>query len=232
MSQTVQDRYRALRLTSRTAATALALARDAAKNFYYYPPCINRPFSADRQNSNDQPSNQYRWIDNVTRLGWRPAGYADEITAHIKHRGWYANTFFDEVYRGIVYRLPRGRFLYGYADPLNDDCALIANTTATTLYDAANRADRIAQMFAERDMEYSEAWQSVSAAVNQKRERRKDVMEALKDLRELETCDSPRIRTTIRSAFKTTWEAYRYAATQLAAASDNAAPYGISQAEF
>lgn len=193
MSQTVQDRYRAFRLTSRTAATALAMARDAAKNFYYYPPCINPPFSAEPQQANDLASNQYRWIDKVTRLGWRPAGYAD---------------------------------------PLNDDCALIANTIATTLSDAAIRADHLAQIFAERDMEYSEAWQSISAAVDRKRERRKDVIEALKDLRELETCDSPRIRTTIRSAFKTAWQAYRSAATQLAAASDGAAPYGISQAQF
>ena len=104
-----------------------------------------------------------RWIENVSR-GLRLVGYADEI-ARIDHKGWYTDDDGSngETYRGIVYQLPshgETLYVYGYADPCNDDCALLCFDTETDKLDAARAADRFAEIFAEEQREYSTAWQA------------------------------------------------------------------------
>ena len=77
-----------------------------------------------------------RWVENVSR-GLRLVGFADEIASKeghrrtIDHRGWFTDEDqCGEIYRGVVYQLPshgdeKECYVYGYADPNNDDCALL-----------------------------------------------------------------------------------------------------------
>jgi hypothetical protein len=101
-----------------------------------------------------------RWIENVSR-GLRFVGYADDI-ARLNHKGWYIrDEDYGEVYRGVVYQLPARhglpQYVYGYADPCNDDCALICFDVEADKADAARAADRFAEIFAEHERDYDRA---------------------------------------------------------------------------
>ena len=102
-----------------------------------------------------------RWIENVS-LGLRLVGFADEILPRLRHKGWFIDEDLqDEVYRGVVYQLPshkgETRFVYGYADPYNKDCALICFDLQSEKEDTARHADRMAEIFAEEQRDYSRA---------------------------------------------------------------------------
>lgn len=232
MHQTIPERYTVLRKRGVPARAALYLARTLIKPVYITEPFIGSPFPFDSQNQNEPDVCGFRWVEQVTFLGWRCAGYADDIRSSMRHRGWFADAHQDEVYRGIVYRLPGGRFVSGYADPVNADCALIANATTQDIDDAARSADQIAERFAERDRYYSEAWHAVSNAVASRRSARAIASDALANLRELETCDSPRIHAAILSAFNHAWTAYRSANSALQDVLAQTAEFNISAAEF
>lgn len=111
-----------------------------------------------------------RWVENVSQ-GLRCVGFADEVMRGegfpraIDHKGWYSrDEDFDEVYRGIVYQLPARhglpQFVYGYADPNNDDCALICFDPVDDKKEAAKQADRFAEIWAEHERDYDRAWRA------------------------------------------------------------------------
>jgi hypothetical protein len=107
-----------------------------------------------------------RWVENVSR-GLRLVGFADKVAdeagSHaIEHQGWFTDDDFqDEVYRGVVYQLPvrdgETQFVYGYADPNNDDCALLCFEPFTDKLEAAKQADRFAELMAESERDYRRA---------------------------------------------------------------------------
>lgn len=135
-----------------------------------------------------------RWVENVSK-GWRLIGYADDLNRSIQHTGWFTDgDGMSETLRGIVYRLPsrKGSPVYavGYADPWNDDCALLEIVTdCDDDSDAALRADSIAERCAETDREYQDAWQlgrkyaSASETIASERETRKKLFQELKVVR-------------------------------------------------
>jgi hypothetical protein len=105
-----------------------------------------------------------RWVENVS-CGLRLVGFADEIARSIDHKGWFLRDdgIDGEVYRGVVYQLPTrhrlGMFVYGYADPNNDDCALLCFADPSMdKMEAARRADRFAEIMAEGERDYNRAW--------------------------------------------------------------------------
>lgn len=111
-----------------------------------------------------------RWIENVSR-GLRLVGFADEIARKegcwrtIDHKGWYTDDDGAmETLRGVVYQLPsRGDgecYVYGYADPCNDDYALLSFDITVDKMEAARQADRFAKIFAEEQRDYNRAWQA------------------------------------------------------------------------
>jgi hypothetical protein len=106
-----------------------------------------------------------RWVENVSR-GLRNVGFADEIIERLRHKGWFTEDDGDngEVYRGIVYQLPshgEGEcYVYGYADPCNDDCALLVFDIVGDKTEAARNADRFAEVCAEEQRDYNRAWQA------------------------------------------------------------------------
>lgn len=164
-----------------------------------------------------------RWIENIG-TAWRFAGFADEIASSIRHRGYYTNEFYDDVYRGVVYRLPsrNGKPVYfvGYIDPNNDDAA--RGEIETGLADdneAAWRADRIAEIAAEKEREYQSAWQLGSEyfdngeTIQAERDTRRELFSELRTLRDAARPDTPTICKTIqdriRSSKQTIMAAYK-----------------------
>lgn len=61
----------------------------------------------------------------------------------------------------------------------------------------------------------------MSSAHDRVTEARKAAREALEDVRDLETCDSPRIQKRIKDAFAAAWSKYRKAMSALIEALDN-----------
>lgn len=111
-----------------------------------------------------------RWVENASR-GLRLVGFADEIAREegrprmIDHRGWYTDEDGSngERYRGVVYQLPsRGApvYVYGYADPINEGCALLDFTGTSDKMEAARYADGFAERFAEEQRTCNEAWEA------------------------------------------------------------------------
>lgn len=101
-----------------------------------------------------------RWIENVS-AGLRFHKFADEISRHINHTGWFIDNNQDEKLRGAVYLLPHGKYLAGYADAYNNDCARIDFTTIhNDELSAALAADGIAENTARDERDYNEAWRA------------------------------------------------------------------------
>lgn len=119
--------------------------------------------------------NKRRWIEDVSAIGLRDAGYSDEIVKSMRHQGWYADAFQSETYRGSVYQLAgrngRARYVYGYDDPCNKGAArlsfaIVEGDKLESSWDdddgkrdAAHFADSMAESDAEKEREFSEAWQ-------------------------------------------------------------------------
>jgi len=93
----------------------------------------------------------YLESDNPGRWEW-----ADEIDgARIYHTGWFCDEYQDEKIRGIVVRLPHGRFLAGWS--MGEGMASeVDGTIYTDVIEAARAADSEAEAAAEREREYQE----------------------------------------------------------------------------
>lgn len=154
------------------AIMSFTLARaDVAAKTERYPTsrCIEYNQAAD---------DGLRWIENATD-GLRFVGLCDEIARSegrsraIDNLGWFANEFQDSVLRGVVFQLParkgKAQYVVGYAS--SDECRIKrgdawnvknARLNLSSVYDdkmdAALASDRIAQLAAESECEYQQAW--------------------------------------------------------------------------
>lgn len=80
----------------------------------------------------------------------RDIRFADEVNPRaIDHKGWFADSEGYGVIRGIVARLPHGRFLSGYHWSDNDEYVLFPGDVFTDEREAARDADREAERYAE-----------------------------------------------------------------------------------
>ncbi len=117
------------------ASQVLALVRANDVCVQKYPKSkhvYNPSFVPDEEKKWHSRSSHYRWVENTGFAGLRTVGFADEIARGIDHKGWFCDPHDfggGEVYRGIVLQLPARngfpQYVYGYADPCNDDAALI-----------------------------------------------------------------------------------------------------------
>ena len=86
--------------------------------------------------------------------------YADECYRGIRHKGWFTDTYQEEKARGIVVRLPHGKFIAGYEWSANDERVYFPEVFVDES-DAAHQADGHAESFAddcrEHDAKYREA---------------------------------------------------------------------------
>lgn len=93
-------------------------------------------------NDAGQPFKRWTWADDVPGSG-------------IKHNGWFADLEQNQTIRGIVARLPHGRFLAGYAMG-EHMAAAIEPEIFTDESQAAAMADECARIAAENEIEYQE----------------------------------------------------------------------------
>lgn len=102
------------------ASRALTYARDdierGARHYTSSPwakPVTNPRFPVEGHNAR-----QMQWIEKPADMGLRFVGFADELSNHIKHTGWYTDAYGDSSIRGVVYQLPgrngRARFVAGH----------------------------------------------------------------------------------------------------------------------
>lgn len=132
---------------------ALKKKRDLRKvcGGYYHAPTPNanggRGFYL---NDAGQPFTRWVWCDEVPGV-------------HIGHTGWFTDQYGDsEKMRGIVVRLPHGRFLAGWS--MGDGMAsTVASEVYTSPKDAAYAADSLAETDAERERAHQEAQEAEGA---------------------------------------------------------------------
>lgn len=180
----------------------------------------------DRRTGSASPAHErhgykLRWIENVERgFGWRNAGFADEIAKRndcrrsIDNQGWFTDDDgYGDVMRGIVYRLPHGKLLAGYADPCNPDCACLSTEIYTDEMEAARAADRIAERCAEAERDYQRAYEELRQAKEKANEARETVREHITELRELREVGlvNPRDYERAEKFLGIAWEQYREA---------------------
>ena len=109
---------------------------------YYHAPTPNsnngRGFYLDDAG---QPFTRWQWADDVEG-------------AHISHSGWFTDDHGDsEKIRGIVVRLPHGRFMAGWS--MGEGMASSLDPDVyDDIIDAARAADSIAEDAADREREY------------------------------------------------------------------------------
>ena len=111
-----------------------------SRSVYYVAP---RPNQAGKSygfylNNAGSPS---RWV------------WCDEVDgARIKHTGWFCDEYQDEKIRGLVVRLPHGRFLSGWSMG-EGMCGEVDGRLYTNEVEAAYAADSMAEDVAERERE-------------------------------------------------------------------------------
>lgn len=155
----IKDYYKRFRNNGKTASVALVNAKDsmqAGRKLYDIKTRATIEY-------NPETKEGYRWIENAS-AGLRLVGYADKVATRIQHKGWYTDDD-GEVLRGVVYQLParkgKPQYISGYADPYNDDCALLDFTHIhNDKIQAAYAADRIAELAAEKERDYKEAYRA------------------------------------------------------------------------
>jgi hypothetical protein len=88
--------------------------------------------------SDGQPFTRWAWCDDIVSL---------------RHTGWFCDEYQDQKIRGIVVRLPHGRFLAGWSMGRNMASSIDADVY-TCERDAAYAADGLAETAADHEKEY------------------------------------------------------------------------------
>ena len=79
--------------------------------------------------------------------------WADEILSSIRHEGWYCDDLCSETIRGLVVRLPHGRYLAGWS--MGEKMAsMVEGIIFHDIDEAARYADQCAESAAEKEKDY------------------------------------------------------------------------------
>lgn len=98
-----------------------------------------------------------------TGAQFRDEKFADECTNGIKHKGWFTDMHGDEKARGIVGRLPHGRFIAGYCWSANGERVYFSEIFDYET-EAAQMADEHARVFAEAAQEDNARFEAMQDA--------------------------------------------------------------------
>lgn len=109
---------------------------------------------------------------------FRGERFADECEGGPDHTGWYTDNDGSESARGIVGRLPHGRFIAGYHWNSNGERVYFPEVFDSER-DAARAADRHAEHFAESAREASERFDAMRAAESRAEAVQDDVRHAI-----------------------------------------------------
>lgn len=119
-----------------------------------------------------------RWIESTADAGLRFVGYADKLS-RLRHTGWHCDSFGDGMtLRGAVWQLTgkggQARLVYGYVAQDSDGTETNPGSAAVALSpqcvapddltdnasDAARYADRLAEISAEKERDYQDAYRA------------------------------------------------------------------------
>lgn len=172
---------------------------------------------------------RYRFVEHASR-GLRLVGFADTIV-RLNHTGWYTDSDYSTLMRGVVYQLPSRKgctqYLAGYADPWNDDAAFLCMDIEHDKEDAARFADRIAEIYAEKERDYQDAWRAALDAKEKAQEARDHVRAEIEMLRELGDITNPGAAIAFR-CYDAALDAYRDTMSKLGDALIDAKRVGLS----
>lgn len=174
MGRKLIDAYRLVRQDTRFNATAaLMVARrrvEAGKASY--PRAL--AFSARGMWQPADTVKEYSYLRGAYSMeharDWRTVGYADEVCRSIGHTGHFTS---DEgrggdKLRGVVLQLParRGvpRFVPAYEESTNDGLMVWPADISSDKDQTARTADRLAEIAAESERDYQDAWRAGSRA--------------------------------------------------------------------
>jgi len=97
-----------------------------------------------------------RWLGIDELRDMRRVGFADKII-RLNHTGWYCDPCGDDPIQGVVYQLPAhkgvSRYIYGYAEPRNDE-AFLCFDWCDSKECAARKADNMAERTADKEREH------------------------------------------------------------------------------
>lgn len=172
-----------------------------------------------------------RCVENASR-GLRVLGPVHDLrfVCRVDHTGWHLDPLGDgETVHGVVIQLPGrsgfARFVPAVSDPCNDDCYLVdfhdlydapGDDTDDAVRDCAHAADRLAELYAERERDY-QTEEGARIRIEEARERiaaeRKEVHALAAEMREHAGHKAPAIckelhramaahRATVRAAIK------------------------------
>lgn len=134
-------------------ARAAKRAKDPV-NFAKWPAAVGGIWTREGKGSRFCGNDGLAFVEEG-ECGFRFVGASGKILSNLRHRGWYVDNQHGETTMGVVYRLPHGRFVAGASDPWNCDKRgegpfLLENSVFDCPEEAARRADRIAELYAER----------------------------------------------------------------------------------
>lgn len=128
--------------------------------------------------SRGENSGERVWYAHVNP-NFRGERFADEIAPRaIGHQGWFTDTDDSETARGIVARLPHGRFIAGYYWTGNGERVYFPGVHDDER-DAALMADEHARVFAELEREYQERCDALRETEGELEEKTRRLREAL-----------------------------------------------------
>jgi hypothetical protein len=141
---------------------------------------------------------------------FRDERYADEVDTSIEHEGWFTDNDQGEKMRGLVARLPHGRFLAGYWSSDSGERTYFADLF-TDEREAARRADREAEIVAESEREYDERYRAAQDLAEEidKAEQRARELVAMRNL-----CGFEYVRDELRELLETIREKRAELATE------------------
>lgn len=166
MDADLLSNYEYHRAKGRAASKALEAARaDVARGKSRYASSLYAGWGGPWQDG----SSTMRFVERPDRMGVRFVDYADKINRWLHHEGWFLDPDdMGETVRGAVFQLPakggQERYLAGFQDPFGNDAASIEVAVYDTKEEAARAADRLAEVYAEKEREYREAWNAGNRA--------------------------------------------------------------------
>lgn len=131
----------------------------------------------------------------------RSAGKSHEIIGGMRHTGWFADNFQDELYVGEVWRLPHGKFIAGYRE--QSGAVVFESRIFDDKEDAALSADGLAESAADKgreDCAKHQAEQDIVQARENIHELNKEAMEILRELKGVAL--PPAICSAVRGSLK------------------------------
>lgn len=111
------------------------------------------------------------------RLDFPRQQYAHFVARNMKSRGWFIDSEGRETYTGIVANISRGRWIIGYEDSTGDYITWDRSEVFTDEHEAAQQADEMARIAAEREREHNDRYDESQRMQNEITDKVAEILE-------------------------------------------------------